>query len=55
MNWNSLEDFVHMGGHGPYVWGSYAVVVVVMVLEALLARRRLRRALEQARPEEGDR
>ena len=43
--WQSFADFVHMGGYGLYVWGSYLVTLAVMVIEPLLARRRHRRAL----------
>ena len=46
--WNSLGDFLAMGGYGLYVWGSYAVVLVLMVGEPLLARHRFRKAMEQA-------
>lgn len=40
MNWQSLDQFVHMGGYGLYVWGSYGVTLMVMVAEALAVRRR---------------
>lgn len=40
MNWKSFDDFWHMGGYGLYVWGSYAVTLLVMAAEALLSRRR---------------
>lgn len=46
--WNSFGDFVHMGGYGLYVWGSYAVTLVVMLGEAWLAQQRRRRALADA-------
>jgi len=49
MNWNSVDDFMAMGGYGLYVWGSYALVGLLMLLEPVLVRRRHRRALEQAR------
>jgi len=49
MNWNSFDEFLAMGGYGPYVWGSYALVLLLMLLEPVLADRRHRRALEQAR------
>jgi heme exporter protein D len=51
MKWNSINDFIHMGGYGLYVWGSYGVTLAVMVVEALLARRRLARAREAIRTE----
>ena len=42
MNWGSWQNFLHMGGYGLYVWGSYAVTVVALVAEivALVMRRR---------------
>jgi heme exporter protein D len=42
MNWNSLGDFMHMGGYGLYVWGSFAMGALVVVLECrgVVARRR---------------
>ena len=49
MSWNSLPDFLAMGGHGLYVWGSYAVTLVLMLAEPVLAARRRRRALDDAR------
>lgn len=45
MSWNSLDDFVHMGGYGLYVWGSYGVALAMWIGEALLAAGRRRRAL----------
>lgn len=49
MKWNSLDDFLAMGGYGLYVWGSYALVLLLMLLEPVLAARRHRRALIEAR------
>ncbi|MGP1676940.1 MAG: heme exporter protein CcmD [Burkholderiales bacterium] len=42
MNWGSWQNFLAMGGYGLYVWGSYAVTLVVLVAEivALVTRRR---------------
>jgi heme exporter protein D len=37
-----------MGGYGLYVWGSYGVTALVMLLEPWLAARRRRRAAAQA-------
>ena len=45
MYWKSFDDFVHMGGYGLYVWGSYFVSLAVMLAESHLAARRQRRAL----------
>jgi heme exporter protein D len=42
MNWGSAAEFFAMGGYGLYVWGSYAVTAVCIVIElvALAHRRR---------------
>ena len=45
MKWNSLSDFIAMGGYGVYVWGSYALALALMVIEPWLAVRRNRQAL----------
>lgn len=44
MSWISFDDFVHMGGYGLYVWGSYGVSLLALALEAWLARQRVRAA-----------
>jgi len=44
MKWQSLDHFLAMGGHGLYVWGSYAVAVIVVVLELAMLRARTRAA-----------
>jgi heme exporter protein D len=49
MAWTSFDEFIHMGGYGLYVWGSYGVTLAVMAAEVLLARQRLRSAWVQAR------
>ncbi|MEJ5999450.1 heme exporter protein CcmD [Paucibacter soli] len=49
MNWQSLDNFLHMGGYGLYVWGSYGLTLVVMVFEAAAVRRRQRRAFVAAK------
>jgi heme exporter protein D len=42
MNWQSWSQFLEMGGYGLYVWGSYAVTLVVLAVEMaeLVMRRR---------------
>jgi heme exporter protein D len=45
MYWNSLDDFLHMGGYGLYVWGSYGMTLAIMLVEPMLAARRRRTAL----------
>ena len=51
MNWGSADAFLAMGGYALYVWGSYAVTFLLMVLEVvfLVSRRRTAAAaLEKA-------
>ncbi len=40
MNWNSMTEFWAMGGYGLYVWGSFGLCVVVMLVEPFMARAR---------------
>jgi len=49
MNWGSLENFLAMGGYGLYVWGSYAVTLVLIVAELILLARRRRNAVGRIR------
>ena len=49
MQWNSASEFFAMGGYGLYVWGSYGVALLLMVLEPWLAARRHRQARPSAR------
>jgi heme exporter protein D len=42
MHWNSFSDFLAMGGYGLYVWGSFGVTALIMILEPLLVLRRQR-------------
>jgi len=48
MNWASWSDFWTMRGYGLYVWGSYAVTLLVMLVEPWLVRRHRQRALQAA-------
>ncbi len=56
MNWGSADAFLAMGGYALYVWGSYAVTFLLMVLEVifLVSRRRAAAAaLEKAAGAQG--
>ena len=44
MHWNSFDEFLHMGGYGLYVWGSYGLALLAMLAEPVLVRQRFRRA-----------
>lgn len=37
--WNSLSDFLAMGGYGLYVWGSFGVTVLIMAIEPIVVAR----------------
>jgi heme exporter protein D len=39
MYWNSFADFLAMGTHGVYVWGSVGVMALSMALEPILLMR----------------
>ncbi|HEV6966993.1 MAG TPA: heme exporter protein CcmD [Roseateles sp.] len=39
MYWNSLSDFLAMGGYGLYVWGSFGVNVLIMAIEPIVVAR----------------
>ncbi len=43
MAFHSLEEFLRMGTHGPYVWSAYGLTLLALVAMAWGARRRRRR------------
>ena len=49
MKWTSLGEFLAMGGYGTFVWGSYAVTALVVVVELVLVAGRHRAARAAAR------
>jgi heme exporter protein D len=49
MIWESWDAFWAMGGYGLYVWGSYAVVLLCIVGEVLLARASQRASVQALR------
>jgi len=48
-----LIDWFSMGGHGPFVWGSFAVTALALVIEMFMLR--VRRHAAFAITSEGDR
>ena len=51
MQFDSFSDAIAMGGHGPYVWGAYAitlVVVMVILLKPIVATRQLQGEIRRA-------
>ncbi len=52
MHWNTLGDFLAMGGYAFYVWTSFGLTALVVVWEVLALRQRRSQALrgvQQAR------
>ena len=43
MHWNSLAEFIAMGGRAAYVWGAFGMVALAFLLETLWLLRRQRR------------
>ena len=58
MYWTSFSDFLAMGNHGVYVWGSVIVMAIAMIVEPLLLIRGqkalITRLLRQFRAENRD-
>lgn len=40
----SVAEFFSMGGYGLYVWGAYVVTAVLVAMELVAVRARLRNA-----------
>lgn len=40
MNWGSTSEFFAMGGYGFYVWGSFGVTALALLIETALVRKR---------------
>ena len=39
-----MTSFFHMGGYGFYVWGSYGLLALAILIELAALRRRRKRA-----------
>ncbi len=39
IHWNSFGEFLAMGGYGLYVWGSFGVTALILIVEPILAVR----------------
>jgi len=39
IHWNSLSDFLAMGGYGFYVWGSFGMTALIMLIEPIAVAR----------------
>jgi heme exporter protein D len=51
MNWASPAEFFAMGGYGLYVWGSFGVCALLMIVEPILASKRRKNILRSLRRE----
>ena len=51
MNWGSPAEFFAMGGYAFYVWGSFGVCALLMIVEPILARKRQKEILRALRRE----
>lgn len=51
MNWESPAAFLAMGGYGLYVWGSFGVCALLMIVEPILAHKRRMDILNSLRRE----
>ena len=52
MQWNSVSEFFAMGGYALYVWGSFGLTALIMVVEPLLIRRQRAELIAQLRNEQ---
>ncbi|MDP2880135.1 MAG: heme exporter protein CcmD [Azonexus sp.] len=39
IHWNSFADFIAMGGYGFYVWGSFGLTALIMIVEPIVVVR----------------
>jgi heme exporter protein D len=44
-----MMDFFAMGGYGFYVWGAYGLTALVLVVEVVSVRARVRAARRQSK------
>jgi heme exporter protein D len=51
MHWNSVSEFVAMGGYAVYVWGSVGACALCMLVEPFVLNRHRKRLLQRLREE----
>ena len=49
MYWNSVAEFLAMGKHGVYVWGSFGVMALVMIVEPLMVMQSQKSLIQRLR------
>ena len=42
-----VSTFFNMGGYALYIWGSYTFALVILAVNVMQSKRRLRRARQQ--------
>ncbi|VAW45005.1 hypothetical protein MNBD_GAMMA04-2242 [hydrothermal vent metagenome] len=42
-----IGEFLHMGGHGFYIWGSYGTALFLIILEAFWVSKRRSKAKKE--------
>ncbi len=50
--WNSPSEFFAMGGYALYVWSSFGVCALVLILEPLMVRARFRAIVGRLKQEQ---
>ena len=50
MQWGSVSGFLAMDGYGLYVWGSYVVAAVALVVEVIVVIYRARTSVAVVSP-----
>ena len=50
--WNSPSEFFAMGGYAIYVWSSFGICALVLILEPLLVRARFRVIVRRLKQEQ---
>ena len=43
----TLQEFLYMGGYAPYVWPSYGLALLILLINLVLPRWRERKALKR--------
>jgi heme exporter protein D len=51
MHWNSVSEFLAMGGYGFYVWGSFGITFLVMAIELWLLNQRRQKVTQMVKQE----
>lgn len=45
--WNSLFDFLAMGGYAFYVWGSFLAVAIIMFFEIVIIKKNYQKTIQK--------